>query len=143
VIGKTVEVNGRQRTIIGVMPAGFDFPLRLSGITRTSSQHRDFWAPEAIDPAKVGRMLGYCAVARLTPGVTVSSARDEAKSFASDLAQRYPATNSGRSLDTVAFREQTLGAAENGLWLLMGAAILFMLIGGANVANVMLTVLSC
>jgi predicted permease len=138
VIGKSVEVNGRQRTIVGVMPPGFDFPLRLSGITRTSSQHMDFWAPEAVDPAKIGRILGYCAVARLKPGVTVSSARDEARSFASDLAQRYPVTNAGRSLDIVAFRAQTLGPAESGLWLLMGAAVLFMLIGCANVTNLLL-----
>lgn len=42
VIGRSVEVNGRQRTIISLMPAGFDFPFHLSDITRTSSQHMDF-----------------------------------------------------------------------------------------------------
>jgi len=66
-------------------------------------------------------MLGYSVVARLKSFVMLSSARDEAKSLVSDLAQRYPATNSGRSLDTIRLREQTLGAAKIGLWLLMGA----------------------
>jgi putative ABC transport system permease protein len=45
VIGRSVDVNGRQKTIIGVMPAGFDFPLRLFSITRTFSQHMDFFPP--------------------------------------------------------------------------------------------------
>lgn len=138
VIGKSVEVNGRPRIVIGVMPQDFDFPLRLAGTTRTPSQHMDFWAPEAVDPAKTGRILGYCAVARLKPGVTAAKARDEVEAIAANLERSYPGTNRGRSLDLVSLREETLGSAESGLWLLMGAAVLFMLIGCANVTNLLL-----
>jgi putative ABC transport system permease protein len=133
-----VETNGRQRTIIGVMGEGFDFPLRLTGTTRTPSQHMDFWTPEAIDPVKVGRTLGYCGLARLKPGVSIAQAQQDVKSIAADIARSFPATNAGRTIGIVSLRTETLGFAENGLWLLMGAALLFMLIGCANVANLIL-----
>jgi len=138
VIGKTVEANGKSRVIIGVMAPGFDFPLRLTGTTRTPSQHMDFWAPDAPDPAQPGRILVYSAVARLRPAATIASARQELKSIAADLERTYPVSNRGRSLDLISLRAETLGSAENGLWLLMGAAALFMFIGCANVANLLL-----
>ena len=138
VIGQSVEVNGHAITIIGVMPPAFDFPMRMATTVRTPSQHMDFWAPEAIDPAKVGRSGGYGAVARLKPGVTLEQAEADLQSISVDLQRLYPTTNQGRTLHLASLRARTFGFAKTGLLLLMGAALLFMLIGCANVANLML-----
>ncbi len=138
VVGQSVEVNGHPVTIIGVMPPAFDFPMRLATTVKTPSQHMDFWAPEAIDPAKVGRSSGYGAVARLKPGVTLAQAEADLQSISAELQRLYPATNRGRTLHLASLESRTFGFARTGLLLLMGAALLFMLIGCANVANLML-----
>ncbi len=138
VIGRSIEVNGHPVTVIGVMPPGFDFPLRLAVSMRMPSNHMDCWAPLAVDPAKVGRASGYGAVARLKPGVTVAQAEDDLASINAELQRLYPATNRSRNLHLASLRSRTLGSAQSGLLLLMGAALLFMLIGCANVANLLL-----
>ena len=51
VVGRTLVINGHDCLIIGVMPAGFDFPMRLATPVNTPSHHMDFWAPEAFHPA--------------------------------------------------------------------------------------------
>ncbi len=137
-IGRSVEVNGHQCTIIGVMPPGFDFPMRMATTVRTRSGHMDFWAPEFNDPAKIGRVGGYGAVARLEPGVALRSAQQDLDSISTELARLYPRSNRGHSIRFTSLRTQTFGFARTGLWLLMGATVLFMLIGCANVANLLL-----
>jgi len=138
VIGRSIEINGHPWVIIGVMPPAFDFPLRHTAIIKTPSQHMDFWAPEAVDPVKLGRIGGYCAVARLKPGVWPAGVQQDLDVISTELARLYPRTNAGHVLHFTPLRAQTLGFAQTGLWLLMGAAALFMLIGCANVANLLL-----
>src|SRR5579872_3315426 len=50
VIGRTLVANGYEYTIIGVMPPGFDFPLRMATSVRTPSRYMEFWAPLAAAP---------------------------------------------------------------------------------------------
>jgi len=138
IVGRSIEINGHPWVIVGVMPPAFDFPLRHTAIIRTPSQHMDFWAPEAVDPVKLGRMGGYCAVARLKPGVSSAGLQPDLDAISAELARLYPRTNAGHVLHFTPLRAQTLGFAQTGLWLLMGAAALFMLIGCANVANLLL-----
>ena len=138
VIGRSVEVNGHQSTIIGVMPPGFDFPMRLVITVRTPSQHMDFWAPESVDAATIGRTTGYVAVARLKRGVATAQAEQDLITISAELERLYPATNQGRTMHLAPLRSRTLGFARPGLLLLMGAAVVFMLIGCANVANLLL-----
>jgi hypothetical protein len=65
VVGRSVQVNGHECRIIGVMPAGFDFPLRMATPVRTPSAHIEFWAPLGIDPAKINRAgTGFGGIAR-------------------------------------------------------------------------------
>ncbi len=138
VLGRSVEVNGHQCTIIGVMPPGFDFPMRMATTVRIPSGHMDFWAPEFGDPAKIGRVGGYGAVARLKSGVSVAGVQQDLDSISVELARLYPLTNAGHAIRFTPLRAQTFGFAQTGLWLLMGATVLFMLIGCANVANLLL-----
>lgn len=138
IIGRSVEVNGHACTIIGVMPPAFDFPMRLASSVRTPSQHMDFWAPLGLDPAKEDRNTGSGAVARLRKGVSLEQAEQDVKSLSEVLARQYPATNADRTIHVSWMRDRTLGFARTGLLLLMAASALFMLIGCANVANLLL-----
>ncbi len=140
VIGRTVEINGHDCTIIGVMPPGFDFPMRMATTVRTPSQHMDFWAPLAVDPEKVDRNgPGFGAVGRVRPGVSQSHAEQDVLSISAALAREFPRTNQDRSLRLVSLRDRTFGFARTGLLLLLAAAVMFLLIGCANVANLVLT----
>jgi predicted permease len=139
VVGRAVEVNGHDCRIIGVMPAGFDFPMRLATTVSTPSRHMDFWAPEAVDPARTHRgSTGYGAIARLRPGTSLAEARQDLSAIAARLASAYPRTNENRTLRAGWLRDRTLGFAQTGLLLLMAAALVFLLIGCANVANLLL-----
>src|SRR5579871_6388597 len=98
----------------------------------------DFWAPLFAEPAQVGRVGGFGAVGRLKAGASLAAAREELGSISTELARLFPVTNKESVLHLTPLRAQTLGFAQTGLWLLMGAAALFMLIGCANVANLLL-----
>jgi predicted permease len=138
VIGRSVEVNGHACTIIGVMPPGFDFPMRLATTVRTPSQHMDFWAPLGLDPAQPDRNTGSGAVARLRKGVSLQQTEQDVSSIGELLARQYPRTNQDRSMHVAWLRDRTFRFAQTGLLLLLAAAALFMLIGCANVANLLL-----
>lgn len=140
VVGRTVVVNGHDCVIIGVMPPGFDFPMRLATTVNTPSHHMDFWAPESLHP--VDRQhdagAGWGAVARLRPGVTLTPARQDVAAISARLAREYPRTNEGLTIRVNRLRDRTLGFAGTGLILLLAAALVFLLIGCANVANLLL-----
>jgi putative ABC transport system permease protein len=139
IIGRSFEVNGHACTIIGVMPPGFDFPMRLATTVRTPSQHMDFWAPDGLDPAKITRQSpAFGAVGRLRPGTSQAQAEQDVLAISAALEREYPRTNEGRSLHLISLRNRTLGLARTGLPLLFAAALMFLLIGCANVANLLL-----
>jgi putative ABC transport system permease protein len=139
ILGRSVEINGHQCTIIGVMPRGFDFPMRLATTVRIPSQYMEFWAPLGADPAKMTRNSPvFAAVARLRKGVSAAQAGQDLAAIAGSLARQYPVTNGDRSLHLSMLTENTYGFARTGLLLTFGAALLFMLIGCANVANLLL-----
>lgn len=132
VLGRAVSVNGHNSIVIGVMPPQFNFPLRRSAV-HTPSPYVEFWAPLA-----VSREGGLGAVARLKPGVSLTQARDDLASISDALALEFPATNRGRTMRLNFVRDRAVGSARNGLLMLMAAALLFMLIGCSNVANLLL-----
>jgi len=139
IVGRSVEINGHQCTIIGVMPRGFDFPMRSATTVRTPSQHFDFWAPLGVDPAKMTRNSPvFAAVARLRKGVSAAQAEQDLAVIAASLARQYPVSNGDRSLHLSMLTDNTFGSARTGLLLTLGAALMFMLIGCANVANLLL-----
>src|SRR6267142_1049353 len=138
VVGRTVKVNGEDCIVIGVMPSGFNFPLRREA-ARTPFPYVEFWASLRLnraDPAATQGALG--AVARLRPGVNLIEAQQDLASISSALSREFPATNRDRTLQLGFLTDRTVGSARNALWLLMAAALTFLLIGCANVANLLL-----
>jgi putative ABC transport system permease protein len=135
VVGRTVTFNGHGCRIIGVMPPGFNFPLRRPA-AHTPSPYVEFWATPFPVPKNPEAGLG--AVARLRPGVSIEEARQDLAGISGSLAREFPAINRDRVLRVNRVRDRAVGSAVKGLWLLMAAAALFMLIGCANVANLLL-----
>ena len=134
VVGRSVTVNGHSCLVIGVMPPGFNFPLRREA-AHTPSPYVEFWAaPFGVPDAGAG--LG--AVARLRSGVSLTQARQDLTSISDALTHDFPETNRDRVLRLNFLRDRSVGVATNALLLLLTAAILFMLIGCANVANLLL-----
>ncbi len=139
ILGRTMIANGYEYKIIGVMPPGFDFPLRLATTVRTPSRYMEFWAPYGQDPAKADRANTGCgAVARLRPGVSERQAGQDLASIARSLAREYPLTNKDRPIQAIPLAAQTFGYSRPALLILMAAAAMFLLIGCSNVANLLL-----
>ena len=135
VVGRTVMVSGHECLVIGVMPPGFNFPLRRAA-AHTPSPYVEFWAQLSAHPGARSGAQGV--VARLRPGVSLAQARQDIGSISDALAREFPATNRDHVLRLNFLRDRMLGGARNALLMLMAAALLFMLIGCSNVANLLL-----
>ena len=132
IVGKQATVNGRQRTVVGVMPPGFHF---LDDQVKA-------WAPLALDPAinyreTTGRFLR--AVGRLKPGVNMQQAQAELAGIAKQLEQAYPTKNIGWGINVVPMHEQIVGEIRPILLVLLAAVAFVLLIACANVANLLLS----
>ena len=135
VAGRTVVMNGRACLIAGVMPPGFNFPLRREA-AHTPSPYVEFWAAPLRRASNPDAGMG--AAARLRPGVSVAQARQDLEAIGRALARDFPARNRDRTLTLNPLRERVLRGADTSLLLLMAAALLFLLIGAANVASLLL-----
>src|SRR5215472_11028232 len=135
VVGRTVTVNGHGCKVIGVMPPGFNFPMRRAA-AHTPSPYVEFWAQLSAAPGS--RQGGLGMVARLRPGASLAEARRDLAGIGDALSREFPATNRDHTLRVNFLRDRTVGSAEKALWMLMGAALLFLMIGCSNVANLLL-----
>ncbi len=136
VVSRNVLINGHDCLVIGVMPQDFNFPLRRSA-AHTPSPYVEFWAPlRSGRPISATEGLGM--VARLHKGVSLVEAQQDLASIGTNLGQEFPASNRDHTLGMGLLQDATLGSAKDSLWLLMAAAGMFMLIGCANVANLLL-----
>ncbi len=129
IVGSTVRANGINRTVIGVMPASFAFPMR-----------EQLWVPLILDPVPPPRGPGprYQVVGRLKPGVTVAQARAQAATIAGQLQQEFPATNKGIGADVMPYAKTVLGPEIYGLlYTMLGAGIGVLLIACVNVSNLL------
>ena len=131
-IGREIMLNGRSRTVVGVMPAGFKFPL--------NAEATEFWMP--LDPtSELNRVRGanyLGVVARLKPTATLAQAQSEMDAIARRLEEQYPEQNSGRGIRLVSMYEDTVGNVRPALLVLLGAVGCVLLIACANVANLLL-----
>ncbi|MBW4697200.1 MAG: ABC transporter permease [Aphanocapsa lilacina HA4352-LM1] len=128
VLGKTVTIDSRPYTIVGVMPPGFQFP----------QGERDIWVPFAFDTDQKRGSHSHRAVARLKSGVNLAQASEQINIVALDLARQYPDTNTGRGVALVPLYEELVGDVRPALLVLTGAVAAVLLIGCANVANLLL-----
>jgi predicted permease len=139
IIGKTLTLNGIVRTVIGVMPAGVNFPDDPVGYIKDRS---DIWSPFNWEDRKEDRGNQYLvALALRRPGVSVVQAQAElinlGNSFKARFPDRYTEPKVKWRLLGVTLREEMVGDVRAGLIVLFGAVGLVLLIACANVANLM------
>ena len=129
VVGTAIRVNGAMRTVIGVMPPGFAFPIREA-----------VWTPLAVNPLAQPRGQGplYLVVGRLKPGVSVSQARAQATAIAAQIESEFPATNRGVGADVMPYTKTIFGPEIYALlYTMLGAGIGVLLIACVNVSNLL------
>jgi predicted permease len=139
IVGRSVNVDGHDCPIIGVMPPGFNFPL-LRAAVHTPSPYVEFWAPMRAAPTRMAPDKDFALgmVARPRPGTSLHDAQEDLASISASLSREFPATNRDRTLRLDLLLDRAVGNVSTSLWLLMAAALLFLLIGCANVANLLL-----
>jgi putative ABC transport system permease protein len=137
VIGRTIQLDAQPYTVVGVMPADFDFP---------PSGRVDVWTPLSFDPndahGRSRKARALSVVGRLADGVPVEQAQREMTLIASRLASTYPDSNMGWGARVVSAQQQLVTTVRPALLLITGAVGFLLLIVCANVANLILARLS-
>lgn len=129
-VGKTITLNGVGHTVVGVMPAWFEFPTKED----------ELWVPIAFSSQQAASRGNHYlqVVARLKPGIGLSQAQAEMNTIAARLQQQYPEQNTDLGAVVVPLHEQVVGDIKAALLILLGAVGLVLLISCANVANLLL-----
>jgi len=139
IIGSSVRLSQENYTVVGVMPPGFNFPLKMPTTAKLPSQQMGYWYPLGIDTSKLDRAdAGYGAIARLKPGVTIQQAQAEMSQIAARLARDYPQTNADRDVRLISLKDRVVGDVRLTLLILLGAVGAVVLIACANIANLLL-----
>jgi putative ABC transport system permease protein len=134
IVGKSVLLNTRAYTIVGVM--GPDFHSLPASLVFPQGQ---FYRPIAEPYDNEERSSRHVrAVARLKPGVTIDRARVDIATIASRLEQAHPTTNKNQGASVVSITDDTVGGLKRTLWLVFGAVVFVLLVACANVANLLL-----
>ncbi|MGB7589822.1 MAG: ABC transporter permease [Terriglobia bacterium] len=129
IVGKSLHLNGQEFTVVGIMPADFDYPVGAEA-----------WAPLDLGAAENADRAGHYleVIGRLKSGTTVAQAQADLETIAAHLAQQYPQTNAGHGVRVVSLVEDLTYGSRQFLWVLMGAAASVLLLACANVANLQL-----
>jgi len=135
ILGKSIELGGVSRQVIGVMPAEFRFP----------STKAQFWIPLHNDPRNT---VSYWAgdympgIGRLRPGSTIEQASAEVRMFQSHVGALFPwpmPATWNANASVVPLRDGMVGDVRARLLILLGAVALILLIACSNVANLTLS----
>ena len=130
IVGESIELNGEPHTVVGVLPAEFEF----------FDPTIEIWLPLAPDRATLERaQRDMIVVGRLADGITTERARSEMVTLAGQLEDEYPDTNRGYTVSVVNMRDEVPDSRNRVLFaILQGALILVLFIACANIANLLL-----
>ena len=141
IIGQAIDLNGRSYTVIGVMPAGFQFPIRATAtdIWTTISRYSEIDTP-GDTPISAQRGAHFLRiVGRLKLGVSAAQAQTELTGHMQSLAREYPDTDTHFSTAYVRPQlEALVGDTRRPLIILLAAVGFVLLIACANIANLLL-----
>ncbi|HEY7546298.1 MAG TPA: ABC transporter permease [Blastocatellia bacterium] len=129
-VGRTLQLDGKSVTVIGVMPPEFEFP----------SSTIQMWKPLGMNPDDSGpRGARWTEViGRLADGATLEQAQAEMNAIAAELEGQYPKTNTGWQTLIEPFQETIVGDSRPALLILWGAVSLVLLVACANVTSLLL-----
>ena len=139
--GKSIIVDGKPCTIVGVMPEGFQFPGGSGTVLRIfTPAAADLWTPLTLDAHEIEQRSSHYlnVIARLKPGTTAAQATAEMDALQQRIEQLYPTFYVGSNVKLVPLDEQVIGTVRRPVLILWGAVGFVLLISCANVANLML-----
>ena len=131
VVGRTFTVNGEPVRVAGVLPR--DFLVWGDG----AAFYTSITLQETGDQTSTGRFV--YGIARLVDGVDVERVQAEGEAVFAGLREAYPDFNAGWSVEIRPMRDTVVGDARRGLWVLLGAVGMLLLIACTNVANLFLS----
>jgi predicted permease len=140
ILGKTVKLDEKPYTVIGVMPASFRFPFDGAPL----SEMADLWTPLAFDPHLLApenrtQEFGVGLIGRLKPGVSLEQAQQDVTSIATAFMQQYDYTGTVKVVPKVYFFAAYATQKARPLVLLLAMAVgCVLLVACANVANLLL-----
>jgi len=138
ILGQSLTLSGQVFTVVGVMPATFQFPVQRDQI--------DFWTTVALDarsangnpPMTAQRGISYLdVIARLKPQITDAQAQSEMAQIQDGLNKEYP-ENRPKGVSVAREIDDVVGDSRSGLLILFGAVGLVLLIACANLSNLLL-----
>jgi putative ABC transport system permease protein len=130
-VGRTIRLDGRTYTVVGVMPEWFHFP----------APDDEVWVPLDLSPDESANRANQSlmVIGRLKPFVRQAQALADMQGIARQLAAQFPATNAGVGVNLLSLREQIAGNVRPAILILWGSTGLVLLIVCANVASLLLT----
>ena len=130
-VGQQVTLNGESYTIVGVLPAEFQFALR----------NADLWIPYQPTQNQLTRRFMHSTnlIGRLKPGVDAAQAQSDLSIIASRIEQEHKASHAGTTVRILPLQEEVIGNVRPILLVLLGAVGFVLLIACANVASLLLT----
>jgi putative ABC transport system permease protein len=145
IIGKKLLLDGKILTVVGVVPAGFDFPLQLFNLGNGGQFHEraDIWKPLAFtdEEMKMRGSRGYFVIGRLAPGTSVAQAQAEIETINAQMRHEHPENyiqDNSFGGDVFPLRRLAVDGIRPALLILLGAAFLVLLIACANLTTMLL-----
>ncbi len=128
IVGKSVRMGGEAYTVVGVLPAGVDFPPQC-----------ELWTPLALQPAEKAsrRFRALRPVGRLKSGATLSDAQQELEMIARRLEIKHPGTNADVGVKLAPLQEILGGGLRRNLLGLVAAALVLLAFSWANFASLL------
>jgi putative ABC transport system permease protein len=137
VVGRVIQINGRNANVAGVMPSSFTFPPG-------EIDAPEVWQPFQLPPPNPQNRGSHFLflVGRLKPGVSMKHAQDEIDRHVDQSTARYgqnhPFSHDAHPIVSYALHDEVTRTIKPALWTLMGAVAFVLLIACVNVANLLL-----
>jgi len=135
-VGQSIALDMRSFTVVGILPASFRYP---DGAAR-----QDVWISVMQDPlfgplTSQPRVRLFGVIGRLKPGISAAKAQAEMDTLGARLAKEFPAEDAGLAIRLEPYRQVLVRNVKPALLILLGAVGLVLLMGCANIANLLLS----
>lgn len=135
VLGRSLQMDDRTYTVIGVMPPGFRYPFADTMVWEPVTAHPYWTTRDHRNPRLDSTWL---VLGRLKPGVTISAAQQEMNDLARSLRAQFPGVEMPVTIPVVPLDLQLTGRFRLSLWLLFGAVFVILLIACINICGLLL-----
>jgi putative ABC transport system permease protein len=145
IIGTKLLLNGKSFTVVGVMPAGFDFPLQLFNLGNGGQfgGRAEIWKPLAFTDEEMKKRgsRSYTIIGRLATGTSVPQAQAEIETITAQMRREHPdnyAQDNSFGGDVLLLKDLAVAGMRPALFILLGAVCLVLLIACANLTTMLL-----